>query len=565
MKTLRIIFIAFLMFQGALYAALTMKLSRTSISIDETVELILNYEDMGSPSVPEVPMPDGLTIVSTSRQESIINFKRELSIRYSVKASRTGSFTIGPFQLKTDDGVQKIPALDLTVTEANVIQSQDDLFVTLESSSDTALVRENIELTLTFYSRVNIGNMNILDFPSEGFELSQWQQIRSANKQIGQKVFRTQTFIARLTPTQSGEYLLDPTFKLDILEANDAFGMMFRSRTSKSVRLKLDEPVRLEVTSPPLDGRPEEFAGHLGNFRLKATVSPRQVNVGDPITLRVELSGTGSLQQALPPGMRESDDFKVYQPKLVTEDLQRDGQSGRKIIEQVIIPKHAELNEVPSLEFSYYDTNLREYKTIQTGAFPITVSGGSLANSTTSVSSLEGLTGKEEIELLGEGLVYLKTSPGKIVNFTELRPGWGFAGLSTLPFTLWALGIFVRVRKEKRSDDTVGLRKQQAPRRLRKHLDQLQKVEQDIHSGIWKTLSDYISDRLNLPAGEKSSNDLLEQLPNTIQEETKQELYGWIKRCEQARFAGGSGKLHRENLLKEFRSFMLKLDREWGR
>jgi len=553
------------MFQGALYAALTMKLSRTSISIDETVELMLSYEDMGSPSVPEVPMPDGLMIVSTSRQESIINFQRELSIRYSIKASRTGSFTIGPFQLKTDDGTQKIPALDLTVTKANVIQSQEDLFVTLESSSDTALIRENIELTLTFYSRVNIGNMNILDFPSEGFELSQWQQIRSANKQIGQKVFRTQTFIARLTPTQSGEYSLDPTFKLDILESNDAFGMMFRSRTSKSVRLKLDEPVRLQVTSPPLDGRPEEFAGHLGNFRLKATVSPRQVTVGDPITLRVELSGTGSLQQALPPGMKESDDFKVYQPKLVTEDLQRDGQSGRKIIEQVIIPKHAKLNEVPSLEFSYYDTNLREYKTIQTGAFPINVLDNSQAAVTTTVSSLEGVGNLEEVTLLGDDLVYVKTKPGKLLILSDLQPGWGFVGGCTLPFTLWALGIFVGVRKEKRSDDTIRQRKQQAPRRLRKHLSQLEEADEYLYSRIWNTLSDYISDRLNLPPGEKSAQDLLVQLPATIQQATKQELQEWITTCEQARFAGGIVDTDREKILNVFRPFMLKLDTEWGR
>lgn len=540
-----------------------MSLSRSTVSIDETVDLILKIDDGGFPRAPALPLPDGLTELGQSNQRVTVNGDTEYSIRYTLKAEKTGEYQIGPFRLNTSNGSERVPAVTLTVTEATVFETNEDLFVTLESTAESALVRENIELTLTFYTRISIGDINVLDFPAEGFELSEWQQIRSSNKQVGQKIYRTQRFVARLTPTQAGEYLLNPTFRVNVMEVDNAFGMMFQTRSSRSVRLKLEEPLRLEITPPPIAGRPEDYSGHLGNFRLKADISPKEVRVGDPVTLRVELSGTGSLQQALPPGMKESEDFKVYQPRLITENMQRDGRTGRKITEQVIIPKHAEVSEVPALDFSYYDTQAREYKTIQTGPFPLTVIEGDGLQTTTSVSSLPSADGVQEIKVLGRDLVYLKNDPGRLVSFQSLQPGWTFTGLCTLPFCIWALTGFFVTQNQKKNSDGEALRRQKAPRGLRKQLKQLDENQGEVFGSIWMVLSEYISARLNLPPGESPSQDLINRLPDTITPETKQALANWITRCERALFAGAPPIADREKVLDDFRSLMLKLDKEW--
>src|SRR5690606_11962555 len=110
----------------------------------------------------------------------------------------------------------------------------------------------------------------------------------------------------------------------------------------------------------------------------------------------------------LPPGLKETDDFKVYQPKLIAEDR------NRKIIEQVIIPKHGEVTEIPPLTFSYYDTLQKAYKTLQSGPFPLQVNESDSDKMTSVISSLPSGTGSTEIELLGDDLIYLKTRPGEL-------------------------------------------------------------------------------------------------------------------------------------------------------
>jgi hypothetical protein len=127
------------------------------------------------------------------------------------------------------------------------------------------------------------------------------------------------------------------------------------------------------------------------------------------------------------------------------------------------------------------------------------------------------------------------------------------------------LGGLVGIHKKKRREDFEGQRRQQAPKRLRKHLSQLDESEQDTYGQIWKVLSEYISARLNLLPGEGPSQELGARLPDTVSPETKVELETWISGCERARFAGESGDQNRETLLGDFRGFMLKLDREWGR
>lgn len=548
-----------------LQAAVSLDLSRDKISADDTVDLILKLDDTGPPSIPEIPLPAGLKIIGTSRQETLINFVRESEVRYTLQPEKEGTYQIGPFKLEGNKKGGEIPALTLTVTAPKVIQSTDNLFVTLDSTTNELMVHETVELTLSIYSRETIGNINILDFPGDGLEITKWQQIQAPSKQIGQKVYRVHRFVAQLTPTKAGLLKLDPNFRVEVLDHDEPFGMMFGTRSSRILRLMLQEPLTLTVKDPPEAGRPDDFAGHLGNFRLDASVSPREVNVGDPVTLRVELSGSGSLQQALPPGLKESDDFKVYKPKLIVENYQRDGLNGRKVIEQVVIPKHPGVKEIPALTFSYYDTGSKSYKTLQAGPFPLNVKKASSSGGVSIVSSLPSGGQTTEPTMLGNDLIYLKTRPGKIRPSGALQPGWTFAGLSGFPFAVWALmGLVIR-KKEQSEKDMAGRRRQLAPRRLRKHLQSLEQGDVEIHARIWTVLTEYLSARLNLPPGELNAMDVEKEIRNQVEDSTAESLKDWMRRCERARFAGGASAENTEKIRGEFNDFILKLDRELGR
>lgn len=563
MKTIPYFIFSLLLLPGAaLEAAVTLELSRSTISVDETADLILKHENAGFTRNPDIPLPDGLEIRGTSRQETIVNFERESTIRYTLKASTPDTYTIGPFKLKTAQGEQTIPALTLTVTEAKVVKSSEDLFVTLTPSSSEVMVRETIELTLSFYSKTGIGQINVLNFPDDGFDITEWQEFQSRPKLVNGERYQVRSFAAKLTPTRSGSHELDPTFQVDVVDPSAPRGMFFQTR-GRSVRLQLEEPLVLNIASPPAEGRPDSFTGHLGNFRLSASASPREVTAGDPVTLRVELSGSGSLKQALPPSLKESEDFRVYKSRLVNEDFRRDGLSGRKVIEQVIIPTHSGVTEIPGLEFSFYDTASRDYQTIRTDPLPLKVLEGAPGEDrAASISSLSRQPLDLTPSLLGEDLIYLKLRPGNPRDLRALEPGWGFTGFSTLPFALWGLFSLVLNRRDRRQIDVAGTRRQQAPKRLRKHLNQLDQSPEDLVGTVWSILSDYLGARLNLPAGELNSHEVMQNLPASVSDERRQQLSDWMNRCERARFAGGKMEGSDDDLRRDFREFILNLDRE---
>src|SRR5262245_6018297 len=45
------------------------------------------------------------------------------------------------------------------------------------------------------------------------------------------------------------------------------------------------------VEEPPVAGRPEDFSGLVGVYRISSSASPTEVNVEDPLTLTVRITG----------------------------------------------------------------------------------------------------------------------------------------------------------------------------------------------------------------------------------------------------------------------------------
>ncbi|WP_437793326.1 BatD family protein [Sorangium sp. So ce693] len=64
--------------------------------------------------------------------------------------------------------------------------------------------------------------------------------------------------------------------------------------------LRESNDVVVKVTEPPLAGRPSGYAvGDVGQFTLKATVQPRQIEQGGSVAVNVQIAGTGNFPQSL--------------------------------------------------------------------------------------------------------------------------------------------------------------------------------------------------------------------------------------------------------------------------
>ncbi|XXY53029.1 BatD family protein [Sorangium sp. So ce269] len=64
--------------------------------------------------------------------------------------------------------------------------------------------------------------------------------------------------------------------------------------------LRESNDVVVRVTEPPLAGRPSGYAlGDVGQFTLKATVQPREIDQGGSVAVNVQVTGTGNFPQSL--------------------------------------------------------------------------------------------------------------------------------------------------------------------------------------------------------------------------------------------------------------------------
>jgi hypothetical protein len=129
----------------------------------------------------------------------------------------------------------------------------------------------------------------------------------------------------------------------------------------------------------PQAGRPAGFSGAIGTFEAEASASPTHVNAGDPVTLTFAIRGQGNFDRVTSNVLSGDANWKAYTPKTKFDPQDSVGYAGTKTFEQPVIPQNGSVHEVPSLTFSYFDPDKKQYMTCTTAPIPLMVSGAPAA------------------------------------------------------------------------------------------------------------------------------------------------------------------------------------------
>ncbi len=141
-------------------------------------------------------------------------------------------------------------------------------------------------------------------------------------------------------------------------------------------------PKDINVTSPaqeltvrelPAEGRPVDFHGAIGTFSITSDVSPAKAEVGDPLTLRMRVSGSGNFDRVDSSMLDHLDQWKTYPPKSSFNTSDPVAFSGMKTFEQPVIASKAGVQELPGLTFSYFDPNTRRYETARSAPLSVSI------------------------------------------------------------------------------------------------------------------------------------------------------------------------------------------------
>jgi hypothetical protein len=152
-------------------------------------------------------------------------------------------------------------------------------------------------------------------------------------------------------------------------------------------------PSELKVLPLPTEGQPKNFGGAVGEFRVSSDILPVSVGAGDPLTLRLHVSGVGNFDRVDSTMLDHLDHWKTYPAKSSFTSSDTVGYRGEKVFEQPLIAAQAGEQSLPGLEFSYFDPNTRHYERAQTPPIKVTTAASLASGSLTALAANQSLNG----------------------------------------------------------------------------------------------------------------------------------------------------------------------------
>jgi len=133
-------------------------------------------------------------------------------------------------------------------------------------------------------------------------------------------------------------------------------------------------PSDLTVLELPAEGRPPYFSGAVGSFKIAGDISTNAAAAGDPLTLRMHVTGTGNFDRVDSTMLEHLDQWKTYPPKSSFKANDALGLKGEKIFEQPLIASKPGTHTLPGLAFSYFDPGTHRYETAHSAPLNVTIS-----------------------------------------------------------------------------------------------------------------------------------------------------------------------------------------------
>ena len=529
----------------------------------------------------DFPEIEGLRIdYQGQRSETrIVNMKSSSKIihSYLVTPSKAGDFTIGPVTCKYQGGEKEVTA------QLRVIKPEDDqkaqkiseiMFSRITTDRETPFVHEPFDLNLQVYISDGVqidGNFSLRGgMPESGMEGElEWDVIDKSREERNGAVFNVYTLHTTARTLTAGTFRFQPEVQLNVVIPRQDrrpygfddpfFGDFFGRQETRPIVLDCNI-LEVAVQPVPTDRRPESFSGGVGIFDFDVEIGPEQVKAGDPVTVRMKISGAGNIKQITPPTIAASHDLKLYEARTLP-DQKRD----EVVFEQVVIPTSDSVTNIPVITFSYFNTKTTDFRTITKGPFPITVEPR--PQRAAQVIATVPSTIQKETEILGRDIVYLKSIPNqwKVTGRTVWYQTRLFLVLLTLPLLLLIVVGMITARRNRLAGDIALARRQKAPKIARQNLQLAEhamrkKDESAFYEALWNALIDYFGHRLNLAPGEVSMQAVLAYFP-----EASESITPLFNEIEQRRYGfkhEEGSKSDMKALLKQFNTTLRECERK---
>ena len=403
-----------------------------------------------------------------------------------------------------------------------------DFFIEAEVDNLEPFLGQQVTYTLKRYQATDFPNQpHYADHPFAGFWHTPLLQRPTYTTTIAGREYRVHPTHIALFPTVPGTLIIDPA------------RLIIPGDTAESDITVVSQAIQLDVQSWP-ENSPTTFDGAVGKFKISAEFDRAEVEVNQPVTLIVTVSGTGNIETLAEPTIPVMANWRFSRSSgsqiATTVPLSKDVVEGSRRFEWSLVPLETGAQFFPGIEFTYFDPETAAYDRLRTDSIAINVLP--LPGSSTFASPLPEI--RPEVRGFAAELRPIKPVPATLSPAAELTGFRQLLFLSCLFLPLLAIGGagYWRYRHSRRAIDGPRTRRRRARRRSRQLLDEVQKSGDDPDVAIRLALTQYLEDKLGRPVSGLTSDQLVDLL---IEEQLDPELMsrvrGQLERVEALRFA----------------------------
>jgi hypothetical protein len=510
-----------------------------------TVEVSGQSTNLPTPRLPNLDEFNILSGPNTSNSIQFVNGKVSATKSYSyyLQPKKVGTFKVEAAEVDINDQTIRSNEIDIEVVKGS--STSQPSTTTPKSSSDPDILGESIYLKSTvsrrnvyqnepvivqykLYFKVNVrrtypGKQPAYPgFWTEKFDLPSQPPVET---EIVNGVSYNVATIEKvaLFPTRSGELEIDPlTITVDAVvqqrrRSRSLFDDFFNDPFGRTVRQTVStEPVKIRVKPLPAGGKPASFNGAVGKYSFALDVDKTELTVNEATSIMLRLSGEGNIKLLDPPELQLPPDMEVYEPKEKTT-ISRDKSriTGMKSIEYVIVPRFEGEYTLKPVQFSYFDTGEKKYKTLKSESIKLSIQAGS--GTGIGVAAASGISSRQEVALLGEDIRFIKDQ----AFFSEIGTGLSSQWWYWIVYLIPVIGIFLAwnygLKREKLRSDLNLARRRKAGKIAARHLVQARKSinengSKEFYKLVSQALQGFVSDRLNLQMTDFNASTVEENL-----------------------------------------------------
>ncbi len=388
-------------------------LSADQVAMGVPVQLQIRVEGSANVRVPRTVDVDGLLISQRGWSSEVQQRGNQATstalITYQVLAQREGIFEIPAIQLQVDGEVVTTDPVTLEVTGGGAPHSRRAIpvfpgsgaqpgatppapdatqradpdpdarlaFAEMVIPRESVFVGELVPVEIRFYFNKNYGFRLLAEQPTlsgEGFTVEDLTAPKRGEQMVDGTAYHVFSFQSAITPVKSGELEIPGVNMPAVVQVpsqmprgfDDLFSQFFgNSGMTDSEQLNVTtDPVQLPVRPLPKAGRPENFAGAIGDFSLVIDADPKTAAAGDPLTLRAQVKGRGNFGAMGGPSLVGEDGWRSYPPSENFDSADAIGFGGTKTYDYMIVATSKQ-TETPGVEFSFFDPAKEEYVTLE--------------------------------------------------------------------------------------------------------------------------------------------------------------------------------------------------------